>query len=70
MQENSNSQPAEIICISWQSAGQPERAQNYYHADCYAKCPIVLPDGEKREISKDEVAPYTTCSSCGWYLKF
>lgn len=70
MQPGSNEPAKDIIAISWQSKGQPERATAYYHKSCYDACPVILPDGEKRELSKEEVAPYATCSSCGWYLKF
>lgn len=59
-----------IICISWKSPSQAARADTYYHAECYNACPVALPGGEKRELHKSEVARYTICAACGWYINF
>ena len=47
----------------------PTRAYNYYHSHCYGACPILLPEGKRRELSTYYVADTATCSSCGEPLK-
>ena len=58
-----------IIKLSWKSPEMPAQAYKYYHAGCYNDCKQES-NGEKSELSREEIALYTTCSYCGWYLKF
>lgn len=60
-------QPEEkIICVKWQPATAEAPAYHFYHEECYAKMPVILPEMEKFSLSKEQMpVPFISCSICG-----